>query len=95
MYSFTHRPVGNSLSPGPQWKNKNGFLIARNRIAQLYYTWYIGRLRDPYQCGICKQYGHNGRSTLCKGPRSVRDSAVDNSMPAHFDDINELLDLPV
>ena len=55
MYSFTHRPVGNSLSPGSQWKNKNGFLIAHNRIAQLYYTWYIGRLHTdsfPYSVEV-------------------------------------------
>ena len=72
MFSFSHRPVGNARSPGPEWKNKYGFLISRSRIAQLYYTWYVGRLRDPYKCGTCKSYGHNALSRMCSGIPSVQ-----------------------
>ena len=66
LYSFTNRPVGNSKCAAPAWKNKNGFLIFKTRICQLYYAFLIGRQRNPYRCGNCGEYdGHNAGSKLC------------------------------
>ena len=65
MYSFANRPVGNTKNPAAEWKNKNGYLMARRRISQLYYSYLLGRLRDPYQCSNCDEYGHNAGSKNC------------------------------
>ena len=66
MFSFTHRPVGNSkYSTGPQWRNKAGYRMQKGRIAQLFYPFYLGNQRDPYRCSSCKQYGHNSDSSDC------------------------------
>ena len=70
LFSFNNRPVGNSKNPGTAWKNNNfkGFLMHKSRISQLYYPFWIGRLRSPYKCSACKEYGHNSGSSLCPGP---------------------------
>ena len=66
MFSFTHRPVGNSkYSTGPQWRNKAGYRMQKGRITQLFYPFYLGNQRDPYRCSSCKQYGHNSDSSDC------------------------------
>ena len=65
LYSFTNRPVGNAKVLGPIWKNKNGYLIGRRRVSQLYYSFLLGRQRNPYQCSNCSEYGHNAGSKEC------------------------------
>ena len=65
LYSFTNRPVGNSKCPAPVWRNKNGFFIARGRVTQLYYSFLVGRFRDPYRCGNCGDYSHTAGSKQC------------------------------
>ena len=65
LYSFTNRPVGNCKNPAPAWKNKNGYLIARRRVTQLYYSFLVGRQRGRYQCSNCGEHSHNAGSKLC------------------------------
>jgi hypothetical protein len=89
LYSFTNRPVGNSKCPAPGWKNKNGFLIARRRVTQLYYSFLIGRLRNPYQCGNCGDCSHNAGSKQC--PINIISNGMEEDANQNLQDIDELL----
>ena len=86
MQSFTHRPVGNSKNPGPLWRNKNGFLIHKSRISQLFYPHWLGRIRPPYKCSVCENYGHNSSSSVCLHPTDELENTAEDDLEVFIDD---------
>ena len=90
LYSFTNRPVGNSKNPAPVWKNKNGYLIAKRRITQLYYSSLVGRQRAPYKCSQCGEHSHIAGSKLC--PVKIILDGMEEDLDSAANELMQLVD---